>query len=166
LEVNLAEENKSFFLNYKFVSGFVLGGLFIQLLVLFAYFVLTEHNPALLDNLRFNDAFGWKKKVSDGIYKNCEQIPNTNKFTTPYLRGIAHDLEKSIGNLEEIENVAVSIWLEAGNEKIPQGTVIIKFAKTSEGNEKLGREIKEYVCRYVVRLKKENLKLSELKDNS
>jgi len=165
----LAEENKSFFLNYKFVAGFVLGGVFIQLLVLLASVILTVNNPALLDNLHFNDAFGWKKTISDGIYKDCEKIPNTDNFTTLYLSEIAHDLEKSIGNLEEIEKVAVSIWLKTGNEgeeKIPQGSVIIKFAKKSEGNEKLGREIKDYVCRYVVRLKKENLKLSELKDNS
>lgn len=164
----MAEENKSFFLNYKFVAGFVLGGVFIQLLVLFASFILTENNPALLDNLRFNDTFGWKKTISDGIYRNCEEIPKTDNFTTAYLSGIAHDLEKSIGNLEEIEKAVVSIWLKAsneGDEKIPQGSVIIKFAKKSENNKKLAREIKDYICRYVVRLKKENLKLSELKDN-
>lgn len=170
LEANLAEENKSFFLNYKFVTGFVLGGVFIQLLVLLASFILTEIDPSLLDNLLFNDAVGCKKTISDGIYKSCERIPNTDNFTTPYLSGISHDLEKSIGNLEEIEKVAVSIWLKAGNEgeeKTPQGSVIIKFAQKSEdNNQKLVRAIKDYVCRYVIRLKKENLKLSELKDNT
>lgn len=170
LEANLAEENKSFFLNYKFVAGFVLGGLFIQLLVLLASFILTEIDPSLLDNLLFNDAVGRKKTISDGIYKSCERIPNTDNFTTPYLSGISHALEKSIGNLEEIEKVTVSIWLKAGNEgeeKTPQGSVIIKFAQKSEDtNQKLVRAIKDYVCRYVIRLKKENLKLSELKDNT
>lgn len=164
----MVEEKRSFFLNYKFTAGFVLGGMFIQLLLIIASLILTEINPTLFDNILFNDSTGFKKKISDGIYNNCEEIPDTGNFTTPYLKSIALAIQKSVGSIEKVEKITISIWLNSDSkdlERTPEGSVIIKFAEKSDENKKLAREIKDYICRYVVRLKKENLKLSVLKDN-